>query len=170
MNAPHDLHATIDALADFPERLERLFYCFPPELRRWAPPSWDGVPSEKLNAIEQICHVRDVEIEGYRIRFERTRLESSPVLPDLPGEEMAQERRYSAQDPLAALRDFARARAVNVEAIRHFTEDQLKRTAIFEGKVTTLMGLVHFLGSHDYQHLSGLQWLLAKSEQTGRVP
>jgi hypothetical protein len=32
----------------------------------WKPASWDGVPSEAFTAIEQVCHVRDIEIEGYR--------------------------------------------------------------------------------------------------------
>jgi DinB family protein len=166
MNTAHSLKVTIEALASFPEKFALLFGCIPEKLRLWTPPSWEGVPSERLTAVEQVCHVRDVEIEGYRIRFERTRLEASPILPDLPGESMASERRYAAQDPLAALGQFARARAQNVEAIRGYSEATLRRNAIFEGRTTTLAGLVHFLSSHDHQHLSGLQWLLAKSEQT----
>ena len=126
---------------------------------------WDGMPSERLTAIEQVCHVRDIEIEGYRVRFHRTRIEPAPVLPDLPGESMARERNYAGADPVAALRDFAAARAQTVDCIRGFAPDELRREAIFEGHRTTLAGLVHFLCSHDYQHLSGLQWLLAKIEQ-----
>jgi uncharacterized cupin superfamily protein len=173
MNDVQDLRATIDALASFPEKMERLFACFPQHLRRWAPPSWEGIPSERLNAVEQICHVRDVEIEGYQVRFERTLREDSPNLPDLPGEAMALERQYSIQDPMTALREFASARTKSVEEIRKFSTGELKRIAIFEGRLTSLAGLVHFLASHDYQHLSGLEWLLAKSEQVpgvARVP
>lgn len=162
----HDLTVTLDALASFPGKLERLFGCIPQSLHHWMPPSWEGIPSEKLTAVEQVCHVRDVEIEGYAARFERTLLESSPVLPDLAGEVMARERRYALQDPLAALHDFAGARARNVAAIRAFSADELKRIAIFEGRPTSLAGLVHFLGSHDHQHLSGLEWLLARSESS----
>jgi hypothetical protein len=29
------------------------------------------VPSEPLTAIEQVCHVRDIEIDGYHRRFHR---------------------------------------------------------------------------------------------------
>ena len=78
---------------------------------------------------------------------------------------MARERDYAGADPAVVLRDFAAARKSTVEAIRSFSPAELSRAAIFEGKRTTLAGLVHFLSSHDYQHLSGLQWLLAKIEQ-----
>jgi hypothetical protein len=42
---------------------------------------------------------------------------------------------------------------------------QFDRTALFEGYgPVTLRGLVHYLCSHDQQHLAGLQWLLGKAE------
>jgi hypothetical protein len=159
-----NLEYTLDGLARFPDQLAQLFHCFPPERRNWKPPSWDGIPSEKLSGIEQVCHVLDIEVEGYRIRFERTRTQSSPVLPDLPGEQMAMERNYALCDAVAVLKNFAIARADTLQAIRNFSPDELERVAIFEGRQTTLAGLVHFLSSHDYQHLSGLQWLLAKMD------
>jgi hypothetical protein len=40
---------------------------------------------------------------------------------------------------------------------------QLARPATFEGYgATTLRGLVHYLCSHDQQHLAGMQWLLGR--------
>ncbi len=165
MTRARGLEATIQALAAFPERLGHSFNSFPPDRTGWAPGAWDGIPSERLTAIEQICHVRDIEVEGYSVRFHRTRTEVQPVLPDLPGESMALERNYAAADPAAALRDFAAARMHTVDTIRGFAPAELSREALFEGRRTTLAGLVHFLCSHDYQHLSGLQWLLAKIEQ-----
>ena len=164
MELSRSLQHTIDTLALFPEQLAKLFDCFSPEQWNWKPHSWDGIPSEKLTAIEQIRHVLDIELEGYKVRFERTRTESLPVLPDLPGEQMALERNYAGSDPAAVLRNFASARSGTLEAIGCFTANDFDREAIFEEKRTTLAGLVHFLSSHDYQHLSGLQWLLAKAE------
>jgi hypothetical protein len=111
------MQATLNALAAFPAELEQHFAAFPPGYANWAPASWDGVPSEAFTAIEQVCHVRDIEIEGYQVRFRRTLEEDSP----------------------------------------------LRRPAVFEGYGrVTLRGLVHYLCSHDQQHLSGLQWLLGK--------
>lgn len=157
-----NLNHTIELLALFPKQLEQLFACFSPTEWNWVPSSWEGIPSEKLSAIEQICHVLDIELEGYKVRFERTRAELAPVLPDLPGEKMAMERDYAKSDPAVILRKFANARMETVNSLKQCAPEELFRTAVFEGKQTTLSGLVHFLSSHDYQHLSGLQWLLAK--------
>ena len=47
--------------------------------------------------------------------------------------------------------------------IKDLTPAQLERTAVFEGYgPLTLRSLVHYLCSHDQQHLAGLQWLLGK--------
>jgi hypothetical protein len=64
-------------------------------LVHWRPDSWEGIPSERLTAIEQVCHVRDIEIDGYHMRFRRTLTEDRPVLPDIAGESLAEERQYS---------------------------------------------------------------------------
>lgn len=161
---PRSLRYTVECLASFPKQLERLFACFSREEWNWTPPSWEGIPSERLTALGQICHVLDVENEGYKVRFERTKSELAPVLADLPGEQMAATRNYANYDAAKVLRDFADARSETVETIKRFTPEELRRAAVFEGKQTTLAGLVHFLCSHDYQHLSGLEWLLAKTE------
>lgn len=166
MATVHDLTATVDSLAAFPSLLGAYFRSVPPHGRHWRPASWDGIPSERLTAVEQIWHVRDIEIEGYRVRFARTLTETLPDLPDLPGELMAQERGYAQADPERALQEFADARAITVRTLRGLTEADLRRTALFEGRNTTLAGLVHFLASHDCQHLAGLQWLLAKLESS----
>jgi len=166
MNIKRDMEATLKALAAFPAQLEAHFDSFPTSHHNWRPVSWDGVPSERLTAIEQLCHVKDIEIEGYQVRFRRTRAENNPVLPDLRGELMARERRYSSADTSRVLKEFADARAATVADIRAFSDTELSRLATFEGRPTTLAGLVHFLCSHDCQHLSGLQWLLARIEGT----
>lgn len=71
---------TLAAQADFPARLEAHFAAFPLEHRNWLPPSWQGVPSEPFTAIEQLCHVKDIEIDGYHVRLQRTLAESNPQL------------------------------------------------------------------------------------------
>jgi hypothetical protein len=159
-----DITETLESLTAFPRVLEIYFHSVPPHGRHWRPSSWDGIPSERLTVVEQVWHVRDVEIEGYAVRFARTLSETCPDLPDLPGELLALERGYAQADPEKALREFADARAAAVRRIGGFTDAELSRPAIFEGRPTTLAGLVHFLASHDFQHLAGLQWLMAKLE------
>jgi hypothetical protein len=54
------MDVTISELTAFPDRLAECFAMFPDALHHWRPSSWDGIPSERLTAIEQICHVRDI--------------------------------------------------------------------------------------------------------------
>jgi catechol 2,3-dioxygenase-like lactoylglutathione lyase family enzyme len=153
---------TLEALADFPERLEAYYSAVPHEYKNWRPSSWDGVPSEPFTPIEQVCHVRDIEIDGYHVRFRRTLEESNPLLPSLDGESLAAERSYATADTVAILAEFRHARSKTVALISDLTPQQLARAAEFEGHSVTLRGLVHNLCSHDQQHLAGMQWLLAK--------
>ena len=52
--------ATLRALGAFPDQLAAHFALFPAAYRHWAPASWDGVPSEALTALEQVCHRRAI--------------------------------------------------------------------------------------------------------------
>ena len=159
------MHAvTLLALAAFPDQLEAHFAAFPPAFTRWAPASWDGVPSEALTAIEQLCHVRDIEIDGYRVRIRRTLAETHPTLASIDTDALVHERAYARDDPARALAAFRAARAQTLEMISGLSEQQLARTAVFEGYgPLTLRSLIHYLCSHDQQHLAGLQWLLGKA-------
>jgi hypothetical protein len=154
---------TLQALAAFPDQLQAYYAAVPDELRHWAPPSWDGIPSEHLTAIEQVCHVRDIEVEGYHVRFRRTLEEDHPTLVQIDTDAFARDRAYASQDIEAVFAGFRAARARSVELIATLTPQQLGRRASFDGYgPLTLRSLVHFLCSHDQQHLAGLQWLLGK--------
>jgi hypothetical protein len=156
---------TTSALASFPRQLEEHYAAIPAGFENWAPASWDGVPSEPFTAIEQICHVRDIEADGYLVRFRRTLEQADPYLSALDGEALAKERRYTATDAAEALRAFRAARGETLALIGSLRPEQLDRTATFEGYGrVSLRGLIHYLCSHDQQHLAGLQWLLGKIE------
>jgi hypothetical protein len=161
MHAMHPI--TIAALEAFPRALEQHYAAFPAGYVHWAPASWDGVPSERFTAIEQICHVRDIEIEGYQLRFRRTLDEASPFLPSIDSEAVARERDYGREDARQVFAQFHAARAATVAMLRGLSPADFDRPADFEGYgPVSLRGLVHYLCSHDQQHLSGLQWLLGK--------
>src|SRR5688500_10950088 len=156
---------TLDALALFPLQLEAHYRAIPDGYAHWAPASWAGVPSEPFTAIEQVCHVRDVEVDGDHVRFRRTLQEDNPFLPDLGSEALARERNYAVAEVAGVLAGFREARARTVELLAGLDDAQLARRAVFEdyGPVT-LRSLVHYLCSHDQQHLAGLQWLLGRIE------
>jgi hypothetical protein len=157
--------ATLNALHAFPDLLEIHYALIPQSHKHWAPDSWDGVPSEALTAIEQVCHVRDIEIEGYQRRIQRTLAEDNPLLPSIDTDALARDRRYGEADDTAALASFRVARGETFRILERLTPAQLDRPAVFEGYgAVTLRSLVHYLCSHDQQHLAGLQWLLGKIE------
>ena len=154
---------TIAALEAFPRALEQHYAAFPAEFVHWAPASWEGVPSEPFTAIEQICHVRDIEIEGYQERFRRTLAEVSPFLPSIDSEAVARQRDYGRADVRQVFAAIHAARADTIAMLRGLEPAAFDRPAVFEGYgPVSLRGLVHYLCSHDQQHLSGLQWLLGK--------
>ena len=156
---------TLSALAAVPQQLEAHFAAFPAEFIHWAPPSWDGVPSEPFTAIEQVCHVRDIEIDGYHVRLRRTLNQTNPTLASIDSDALAAERCYATQDAAAALTAFRSAREKTMALIAALSDAQLSRPATFEGYgPLTMRSLVHYLCSHDQQHLAGLQWLLGKIE------
>lgn len=157
------MEATFAALAAFPEALETHYALFPAQFVNWSPPCWDGVPSEAFTAIEQVCHVRDIEVEGYQRRFRRTLAEDAPGLASIDSEAVAKQRNYGGSDAARVLGEFRAARAQTLALLRELSPAQMDRRASFEGYgPVTLRGLVHYLCSHDQQHLAGLQWLLGK--------
>jgi hypothetical protein len=97
---------TLSALKSFPQQLEAHYAAIPADFKSWAPPSWEGVSSEAFTAIEQICHVKDIEIEGYQVRFERALSEINPTLASIDSEPLAQESSYSTADTPAVFAAF----------------------------------------------------------------
>ena len=156
------MSATLHALAAFPQQLEAFYEAIPTAYEHWTPPSWEGIPSESFTAIEQVCHVRDIEIEGYQLRFRRPLEEDNPTLESIDGYRLARDRNYGDADTAEAFATFRAARTRTIEVISGFSAEQLARPAMFEGSPVTVEGLIHLLCSHDQQHLAGLQWLLCR--------
>lgn len=160
------IETTISALAAFPPLLAAHYAQVPPGYATWAPPHWDGIPSEHFTPLAQLLHVRDIEREGYHVRIGRTLAEAAPRLADIDSYALAEQRDYvsaTADDAGAALADFAIARARTLQMLSQASAADLARPAEFEGYgPITLRGLAHLLCSHDQQHLAGLNWLLAR--------
>jgi len=156
-------HFTFSALESFPRNFDQLFRTIPKEFLGWAPESWEGIPSESFTAVSHLCHIRDVEIDGYHVRFQKILEEDEPTLPQLDGYLLESERNYAKQDTATMFEQFQEARHKTLQLVASFSASQLNRTATFEGYGSvSLRTMVHYLCSHDYQHLSGLQWLRGK--------
>ena len=153
----------LSELEDMPHQLERALQLIPDDRLGWKPASWEGCPAEYFSVLETVCHLRDIERDGYHVRIRRLLDEENPSLVSLESYEIARERHYDSAQAPEALSEFRRARAVTVQQLREVTEDQLARAGDFaEYGRLTLRALIHYLRSHDQQHLAGIQFLAGK--------
>ena len=129
-----------------------------------------GVSESELSArpldgswsiLEHICHLRDIEQEGYSVRINQMLNQKNPVLADLDGDKLAQERDYINQDFRSALEIFIANRVDNARTIRDLSPPQLSRQAMFEnvGPITFLELLIK-MREHDQGHITELTQLL----------
>ena len=118
-------------------------------------------PTEKeWSVLENVCHLKDIEQEGYTLRIEKLLRETQPFLADIDGDKLAEERSYHSQDFHQVLRAFARARQRNVQVIKDLTPDQLNRSGMFESVGTVTLGrLLLMMREHDESHLKDLSSL-----------
>lgn len=160
---------TRSALAAMPDRLEAAFLVVPAEFRSWTPPSWEGIPGERFSPIGQVCHVRDIEIDGYHVRIARMLAEENPDLVSIDGYELAVSRNYEAADAHAALSAFRAGRLVTLQLLEGLTSAQLDRRGTFaEYGALSLRSLVHYLSMHDQLHLACFEWLLGQIHSAAR--
>lgn len=156
---------TVAILAETPNRLAALLRDVPADRLDWKPSSWEGSPGEGFSIREHVCHLRDIEADGYVVRIRRLRDETNPSLVSLDGFALAKERDYASADVGAALLAYRSARAETLEMVERLTPDDLRREGDFAeyGRVT-LKGLLHYLASHDQQHLACVEWLRGKMD------
>jgi len=116
-----------------------------------------------FSCLEQVCHLRDIEREGYSGRIQRILKEVEPLLPNIDGDQLAIERNYNSQNLKAALDEFASARKRNLEIVRSASTDALTRTAILEDVGTiTFEHLIIMMYEHDQEHRQQLSNLTTR--------
>ena len=129
--------------------------------------------SEEFSALENICHLRDLEIEGYGERIVRILEEDNPFLADFDGARLAIERDYNNQDAKAALAAFNDARSRTLSLLKKLNPEQIMREAILEGVgVINLEKLIEMMVEHDEGHVQELMTISRRSQrrsETGMV-
>ena len=149
----------LQRLQDFPETLAAFVAAFPPVgVRRR--PALGG-----FSLVEHLCHLRDLEREGYLIRVRRMIAETNPELQPFDGTAVAAARDYRSQDARAAAHDFARARREVVALLAPLTAEQLRREARFGGKRICLADLVAMMVEHDREHREEIERLMDAIEE-----
>ena len=113
---------------------------------------------DEFSALENVCHLRDIEIEGYTVRVKRILTEDKPVLPDIDGGLLAIERDYNSQSLTEALDAFAKARQGNVSALAGLNRNEFDREGVMEGVGDVTLGkLLLMMRDHDDGHLDDLR-------------
>jgi hypothetical protein len=125
--------------------------------------------AEEFSALEQVCHLRDLEREGYAARIKKLLAENNASLPDFDGARIARERDYNVQDFESAFQDFALARAENVRVMKTLSPEQLDRSGVLDGVgAITLKKLFLLMSDHDRSHLEELTDLLRRKAEANQ--
>jgi DinB family protein len=142
------------ALAAMPARLTEIVDGIAPA--HWKTRAKDGTFSLQ----EHACHLRDIEIEAYRVRLERILAEATPALADVDGARLARGRDYHRQDLRRAHAVFAAVRADVVHRLQTLSPSERQRTGVLEGVgEISVDGLVAMMLQHDAEHLGELEVL-----------
>jgi len=146
-----DFPRAIATLAAMPARVADRVAAFP-DAERTTRPGTGG-----FSLVEHVCHLRDIDTEGYRVRIDRILAESSPLLPDIDGARLAAERDYERADLPRALGDFFAARAAIVDRLRRLSVDERRRSGRMEGAGdVTLDDVIAMMLAHDAEHVDEL--------------
>ena len=149
-----ELREAFEFLAETPRIVEEAAAGLTPDDLRWKP------SEQEFSVLENVCHLRDIESEGYRVRIRRLLEEEHPFLPDLDGNRLAAERRYNTQDARAGLAAFRRSREESLRDLSVVTPEQWDRSGTFETSGTiTLANLVAMMREHDQAHRTELACL-----------
>ncbi len=112
----------------------------------------------EFSFVEQACHLRDLEVEGYAVRIRRLLDEDCPRLDGFDGTRVAAERDYASQDFGDALARFREARLENARAVADLDDARLARRGVFDGTTeVTLGGVLAMMRQHDEDHLEQLR-------------
>jgi hypothetical protein len=124
----------------------------------------------EFSFVEQACHLRDLEREGYGVRIRRLLAEDRPELEGFDGSRVAAERDYGAEDFAEALAAFGAARAANVAALGRLSAGELARRGVFEGREVTLGDVLEMMREHDDDHVRQLRAVRAALGGGGKGP
>ena len=150
----NDFEELLSVLAATPGRISRLIDGDSSEMVTHKP------PEDQFSILESVCHLRDIEIEGYANRIDRILNENEPELSDIDGGRLAIERNYNKQDLMQALETFVEAREGNVEKLKNIDLEQLTRVCKLQGVGdVTLERLLKMMAEHDEGHFEELEVL-----------
>lgn len=157
-----EFQALILSLEEMPRNVRRLVEGLGEVESRWKP------RPDEFSATENVCHLLDIEAEGYTVRIQKLLNESEPFLSDLDGARLALERDYNNQKMLDALDRLTAVRLNNVAAVRDLSPEELNHRGVFEGVGRVTLGqLLSMMLEHDAGHIKELENLRARLLEIG---
>lgn len=149
-----DFSRMIAALAAMPSKVRDIVALIPRD-------SWTRRPGNGgFSLLEHVCHLRDIDNDGYRIRVERMLTEARPSLSDIDGDALAKQRDYQSQDLEEALSSFTATRWQIATRLAKLAPEERRRTGIMAAiKEVTIEDLVRGMLAHDSAHLDELSEL-----------
>jgi len=113
---------------------------------------------DEFCAVEHVCHLRDLERDGFTPRIQSVIDNDDPQLFDFDGAGVAAASDYRAENALAALNAFLEARRQNAEVVRATTEAGFTRVGHYQARPPiTLDAIVAGMLDHDRDHLDRLR-------------
>ena len=161
------LEDALASLTAMPEALQRRLVDLTDAQLRFKP------VADTFSVLENVCHLRDIEVEGYARRLALLLQADNPLLPDLDGSALARERRYNSQALQPALDAFVSSRRASLAILAGVTSGQLERRGFFENVGQVSLGrLLELWVEHDQGHLKELDDLLPilREPQAGHRP
>lgn len=149
-------------IADIIDELGSLPLVLEDELKRLTDSELRQRPDDShFSLLEQVCHLRDIEVEGYTRRLHLLLAEDRPTLHDLDGTALAKVRDYNAQAFLPALGAFQAARHANLLRLQRMHERDLTRRGHLEKVGEISIGrLLELWVAHDREHRKEIDGLL----------
>lgn len=150
-----ELARFLSTLSETPDRIWQLTQGLDPKALTWKP------SAGAFSVLENVCHLRDIEAEGYLVRIERILREARPTLPDLDGNKLAREREYNSQDLTAVLDAFRTARARSLTLLKGAKPASWEREGHWDGvgRITLEEVLLKMI-EHDRGHLDEINQLV----------
>lgn len=126
----------------------------------------------EFSILENICHLRDLELQAYTPRINRILDEINPELPDFDGARVAAESNYHSEEPGQALLAFENARQANAQRLSGVNPEQWQREGQLAGVgKLTLARLMELMREHDEGHLEDMRVMrqrLRRSRETAQ--
>lgn len=134
---------------------------------------WSPAPG-KWSILEIVCHLRDMEREAYRDRYQRVLTAADgtePTLPDVDGDVVSLERDYTNARLSEALREWTALRKETLRLLRGVKASQWRLAGIHEtaGRLTLTDLLIRHVVGNDEAHLAQIDAIKLRYELLARL-